>query len=54
MSEYYWENDDFPDFLEYLVKKYDYSRTQLISVVAKPYKWKNEYITKYKKIKGLR
>ena len=48
MSKYYWENEDFPCFLEYPVRIYDYSRSQLINVVAEPHKWKNEYETKYK------
>jgi hypothetical protein len=41
--EFFWENDDFADFLRWLVEDMEYNTKMIIDVVEKPYHNEGSY-----------
>ena len=41
--EFFWENDDFADFLRWLAEDMGYTTKMIIDVVEKPYHYKGRY-----------
>jgi len=48
--EFFWENDDFADFLRWLVEDMEYNTKMIIDAVEKPYHYDGIY-TRFKEEK---
>jgi len=48
--EFFWENDDFADFLRWLVEDMEYNTKMIIDAVEKPYHYEGIY-TRFKEEK---
>ena len=41
--KFFWENDNFPNFLRWLAEDMEYNTKMIIDVVEKPYHYKGRY-----------